>query len=133
MVEENKMQACKITLTTSVDGKETQIVRKGSVFLSLSRSLVRYLEESAEFTLIFEKDGVKIERRGDYALSLLLKQGEISEGTLGFDGAVGGMRVRAHKVAYSVGKDSLLASLHYDLIFGEERQEMKLRLYVKTA
>ena len=133
MVEENKMQTCKITLTTSVDGKETQIVRKGSVFLSLSRSLVRYLEESAEFTLIFEKDGVKIERRGDYALSLLLKQGEISEGMLGFDGAVGGMRVRAHKVAYSVGKDSLLASLHYDLIFGEERQEMKLRLYVKTA
>ena len=59
MVEENKMQACKITLTTSVDGKETEIIRKGSVFLSLSRSLVRYVEESAEFTLIFEKDGVK--------------------------------------------------------------------------
>lgn len=133
MVEENKMQACKITLTTSVDGKETQIVRKGSAFLSLSRSLVRYFEESAEFTLIFEKDGVKIERRGDYALSLLLKQGEMSEGTLGFDGAVGGMRVHAHKVTYSVGKDSLLASLHYDLIFDEERQEMKLRLYVKAA
>ena len=133
MVEENKMQACKITLTTSVDGKETQIVRKGNAFLSLSRSLVRYVEDSAEFSLIFEKDSVKIERRGDYVLSLLLKEGEISEGTLGFDGAVGGMYVHAHKVTYSVGKDSLLASLHYDLIFGEERQEMKLRLYVKTA
>ncbi len=133
MVEENKMQACKITLTTSVDGKETQIVRKGSVSLSLSKTLVRYLEENAEITLLFEKDCVKLERRGDYALSLLLKQGEISEGKLGFDGAVGDMRVHAHKITYSASKDSLLASLHYDLIFGEERQEMKLRLYVKTA
>ena len=133
MVEENKMQACKITLTTSVDGKETQIVREGSVSLSLFQSIVRYLEENAELTLIFEKESVKLQRRGDYALSLLLKQGEISKGTLGFNGSVGDIRVHAHKIAYSVGKDCLLASLHYHLIFGEERQEMKLRLYVKTA
>ncbi len=132
MVEENKMQACKITLTTSVDGKETQIVRTGSISLSLSQTLVRYQEENAVLTLIFEKDSVKLERRGDYGLSLLLKQGEYSNGTLGLNGANGNMRVYAHKISYSIAKDSLLASLHYDLIFGEERQEMKLRLYVKT-
>lgn len=133
MVEEHKMQACKITLTTSVDGKEAQIVRTGSVSLSLSKAVVCYREENAELTLIFEKEGVKLERRGDYALSLLLKQGEISKGTLGFGESVGEIRVQAHKISYSVGKDCLLASLHYDLLFGEERQEMKLRLYVKTA
>ena len=133
MVEENKMQGCKITLTTSMDGKETQIVRKGSVSLSLSRAVVSYREENAFLTLIFEKDGVKLERRGDYSLSLLLKQGETCGGTLGFGGSVGDIRVYAHKIGYSIGKDSLLASLHYDLIFGEERQEMKLRLYVKTV
>lgn len=133
MVEENKMQDCKITLTTSVDGKETQIVRAGSVWLSLSKAVVCYREENAELTLIFEKDGVKLERRGDYALSLLLKQGGISEGILGLGNSVGNIRVHAHKINYSIGKDCLLASLHYDLIFGEERQEMKIRLYVKTA
>jgi hypothetical protein len=133
MVEENKIQTCKITLTTSADGKETQIVRTGSVFLSLSKSIVRYSDENAEFTLIFEKDSVKLERRGDYGLSLLLKQGEYSDGMLGFGGSNGNIRVYAHKINYSTGKDSLLASLHYDLIFGEERQEMKLRLYVKRA
>ena len=132
MVEENKMLSCKITLTTAVDGKETQIVRTGSVFLSLCKSIVRYEEDNAELTLIFEKNGVKLQRRGDYALSLLLKQGEECGGTLGFGEAVGDIRVYAHKIGYSLGKDSLLASLHYDLIFGEERQEMKLRLYVKT-
>ena len=133
MVEENKMQACKITLMTSVDGKETQIVRTGSILLSLSKTVVCYEEENAEFTLIFEKDGVRLERRGDYALSLHLKQGEISQGSLGFGESFGNMRVHAHKITYSTSKDSLLAALHYDLIFGEERQEMKLRLYVKTA
>ena len=133
MVEENKMQGCKITLTTSVDGKETQIVRKGSVSLSLSRAVVSYREENAFLTLIFEKESVKLQRRGDYSLSLLLKQGETCGGTLGFGGSVGDIRVYAHKIGYSIGKDSLLASLHYDLIFGEERQEMKLRLYVKTV
>ena len=132
MVEENKLQECKITLTTSVDGKETQIIKKGSVSISCSKVVVNYQEKNAEFTLIFEKDGVTLERCGDYALSLLLKQGEISEGTLAFGGTVGEIRVQAHKIAYSVSTDALLASLHYDLIFGEERQEMKLRLYVKT-
>lgn len=133
MVEKNTMQGCKITLTTSVDGKETQIVRAGSVSLSLSKAVVCYQEENAELTLIFEENGVKLERRGDYALSLLLKQGEISEGMLGLGGSVGDIRVHAHKIHYSIGRDCLLASMHYDLIFGEERQEMQLRLYVKTA
>ena len=133
MIEEKKMQACKITLTTSVDGKETQIVRTGSVLLSLSKALVCYREENAELTLIFQKEGVKLERRGDYALSLLLKQGETCDGTLSLGGSAGSIRARAQKISYSVGKDCLLATLHYDLIFGEESQEMKLRLYVKTA
>ena len=133
MVEEYKMQTCKITLTTSVDGKETQISRTGSVALSLSKTVVRYLEENAEIALIFEKEYVTLERRGDYALSLRLKEGEVSDGKLGFGGSVGDIRVKANKVSYSIGKDCLLATLHYHLLFGEEHQEMKLRLYVKTA
>ena len=63
MVEENKMQACKIALTSSVDGKETQMVRTGKVSLSLSKSVVCYQEENAEIMLIFEKDSAKLERR----------------------------------------------------------------------
>ena len=95
--------------------------------------MVCYQEENAEITLVFEKEQVKLERCGDYELSLLLKQGEISDGKIGFGGSLGDIRVKANKVSYSIGKDSLLASLHYDLIFAKEKQEMKLRVHVKAV
>lgn len=131
MIEENKMKAYKITLTTSADGKETQIIRNGKALLSLAETIVVYREENAEITLTFKRAGVKIERRGDYDLSLSLEQDKTTEGTLGLGGSVGGIRAHAHKISYSIGKDSLLAFLHYALIFDDERQEMKLRLYAK--
>ena len=130
MVEENKMQVCKITLTTTVDGTETQIVKTGYASLSPLRSVVAYQEENAAITLIFEKGSVKIERRGDYELFLLLEQDKLSTGEIGLGGALGKLQAHAHKLSYSVGKASLLALLHYDLLFGDERQEMKLRVYV---
>ena len=43
-------------------------------------------------------------------------------------GSEGDVEVFAHKVAYSIGRDSLLLSLQYDLLFGSEKQEMKLRI-----
>lgn len=127
-----EMQQCKITLITSVDGEETQVTRTGSALLSVSNATVFYREENAEITLGFEKNQVRIERRGDYALSLCLKEGETGNGKLGVSGALGDIRTHAKKISYSIGENSLLALLHYDLIFGAERQEMKLRLYVKT-
>ena len=130
MVEENKMQVCKITLTTTVDGTETQIVKTGYASLSPLRSVVAYQEENAAITLIFEKGSVKIERRGDYELFLLLEQDKLSTGEIGLGDALGKLQAHTHKLSYSVGKASLLALLHYDLLFGDERQEMKLRVYV---
>ena len=130
MVEENKMQVCKITLTTTVDGTETQIVKTGYASLSPLRSVVAYQEENAAITLIFEKGNVKLERRGDYELFLLLEQDKLSTGEIGLGGALGKLQAHTHKISYSVGKASLLALLHYDLLFGDERQEMKLRVYV---
>lgn len=130
MVEENKMQVCKITLTTTVDGTETQIVKTGYASLSPLRSVVAYQEKNATITLFFEKGNVKIERRGDYELFLLLEQDKLSTGEIGLGGALGKLQAHIHKISYSVGKASLLALLHYDLLFGDERQEMKLRVYV---
>ena len=127
-----EMQQCKITLTTSADGEESQITRTGSVLLTVSKAIVCYREENAEITLTFENGGARIERRGDYELSLFLEEGKACDGMLGLGGALGTIRTDARKISYSIGKDSLLAILHYDFIFGAERQEMKLRLYVKT-
>ena len=90
-----------------------------------------YQEKNAETTLTFEKESVLLERHGDYELLLFLKEEEFSDGSLGLGETFGNLRVYTHKISYSTSKDTLLAYLHYDLIFGEERQEMKLRLYVK--
>ena len=131
MVEKEKMQACRIVINTTVDGCETQTVREGEMLLtSLSATLV-YHEENAEVSVVFENGVAKIERRGDYALSLKLKSGEITQGGIGLGNSQGEIQAYAYKVAYSLGKDSVLAVLHYDLIIGKERQEMKLRLHAK--
>ncbi len=131
MVEKEKMQACRIVINTTVDGCETQTVREGEIFLtSLSANLV-YREENAEVSVVFENGETKIERRGDYALSLHLKSDEITQGGIGLGNSQGEIQTYAYKVAYSLGKDSVLAVLHYDLIIGKERQGMKLRLHAK--
>ena len=131
MVEKEKMQDCRIFINTTVDGRETQTVREGKICLNSLSVTLAYREENAEVSVVFEKGETKIERRGDYALSLHLKNGEITQGGIGLGNSQGEIQTYAYKVAYSIGKDSLLAILHYDLIIGKERQEMKLRLHAK--
>ena len=131
MVEKEKMQACRIIINTTVDGCETQTIREGEMLLtSLSATLV-YREENAEVSVVLENGVAKIERLGDYALSLILQGEEITQGLIGLGNSQGEIQTYAYKVAYSIGKDSALAVLHYDLIIGQERQEMKLWLHAK--
>ena len=122
------MKACKLTITTTADGVENSITREGEMELSLSKVLLRYREENAFVMIILEGDTAKIEREGDYSLRLQLKEGEVLTGEIGIGGAGGEIQTFAHRVAYSVSKDSLLLSLKYDLIISGEKQEMKLRL-----
>lgn len=126
------MQSCRITIATTADGKETQFVRAGSMRLSPLPCELTYREENAEVRITLEKGCATVERTGDYTLSLFLKEGERREGALGIAGAAGSVQTVTHKLAYSVQKDSLLLSMRYDLVFGGEKQEIKLRLYAKA-
>ena len=78
--------------------------------------------------LSVENNSAQIEREGDYTLSLPLRENQLCKGRIGIMGSEGDVGVFAHKVSYSISSDSLLLSFHYDLIFGEEKQEMKLRI-----
>ena len=127
------MQACKLTITTTADGVENSITREGEMELSLAKVLLRYREENAFVVLILEGDTAKIEREGDYSLRLTLKEGETLMGEIGIGGAGGEIHTFAHRVAYSVSKDSLLLSLKYDLLISGEKQEMKLRLLARLV
>ena len=125
------MQPCHVSITTCVDETENTITRKGMMQLSVLSAQLYYREENAEVTILLKKDGAFIERRGDYNLKLTLKKGKVCDGAIGIGGNEGAVQTFTHKIAYSTGKDSLLLSLHYDLIIGNEIQKMKLRLLAK--
>lgn len=125
------MKSCNLTITTSVDGRETDFSCEGELFLSARSATLRYTQANASVSLVLDGQTAKIERVGDYSLRLFLQNGEESVGILALGENDGEMKVFTHRIAYSIGQDSLLASLHYDLLFGEERQEMKLRILAR--
>ncbi len=123
------MKKCKVTIITTVDGQESSIVREGEMTLSAGGACLRYREENALVCILLQGERAEISRNGDYSLFLHLERGQTREGRLGLGGSEGEIGVVAHKVGYSMGKDSLLALLEYDLLFGGETQKMKLRLH----
>ena len=125
------MKNCRLTITTIVNGEESSIIRKGEMQLTATSAELFYQDEDAKVHLRLEKNCAYIERKGDYTLSLNLIQGEHGIGKIGIMGSNGEIGVDTHKVAYSIGEDSLLLSLHYDLLFGEEKQKMQLRLLAR--
>ena len=122
------MKACKLTITTTADGVENTVTRDGEMELSIGSVQLRYREENAFVVMILKGESAEIQREGDYSLRLYLKRGELSQGTIGIGGANGEIQTFTHRVSYSVSKDSLLLSLHYDLLISGEKQVMKLRL-----
>ncbi len=125
------MQACKVTIATTVDGKTTEIAREGKMSLSNGGAKITYAEEDAVVTLCFENGEVAIDRQGDYTMRLLMKKGETCEGVLGIGGAEGRVQTQTQRLAYSLKDNSFMLSLHYDLLIGNETQKMRIRLFAK--
>ena len=122
------MQECRLTITTKTDEQENTVIHDGEMELSPSLITLRYQEENAMVFLQLQGEKATIERRGDYSLRLTLIRGEMQPGEIGIGSSSGEILTYTHKVAYSITKDSLLLSLHYDLIMSGEPQKMKLRL-----
>ena len=122
------MQACKLTITTLVDGQKTEFSCQGELELSTFTAILRYREENAIVTLSWNGESVSIDRQGDYTLRLFLQRGARTVGSIGIGGNEGEVEVETHRLDYAVRKNSLLAMLHYDLIIGGEAQRMQLRI-----
>ena len=122
------MKACKVTITTNTDGQENTIVREGEMEAVASCVTIVYREENALVSMRLQQETAEIERKGDYSLRLRLERGVLHKGELGLGGSCGEIEAFAHTIQYSVTETSVLASLHYDLLFGAEKQEISLRL-----
>jgi len=125
------MKVCKVTITTVADGRENTITRKGEMDVSSVGGILRYQEENAKVNVRLQGNSATIERFGDYTLFLPLEQNVFCDGEIGIGGSGGTVKTYAHKIAYAVTKDSLLLSLHYDLIISGEVQKIRLRLLAR--
>ena len=126
------MRNCKLNITSMVDGQENVFSVEGKMDLSIERPKICYREDNAVIRVVFQGETARIEREGDYSLKIYLERGTFQNGSLGIGGQEGEICAYAHKVSYTIGKDSLLALLHYDLLIGDVPQRMQLRLVARA-
>ncbi len=126
------MQACHLTITTVAEETERTVSYEGEAEFSALSATVQYKEDGAFVRIFVEGGAVRIERKGDYELSLRLKEDCACEGSIGIGGSSGEVYTRTRKLSYSIGKNSLLLSARYELLTGGEPQRIKLRLYAKA-
>lgn len=122
------MQNGFLTIVTTVDGTESRFSCKAEMEIKSLSAVLRYSDENATVLIRVDGDGVTIERDGDYSMRLFLQEGKRTVGSLSIAGNTGDVGVETQKIAYSIGKKTFLMQLHYSLIFGEEKQDMRIRL-----
>jgi hypothetical protein len=122
------MQDAYLTISTTVDGKESRMSCKAELALAPTSAVLRYQDENASVSLTLNGDSLTIERMGDYGLYLPLTENAYTVGRLSIAGQDGDVKIYTKRLAYTIGKSSLLLQLFYTLFFGEEKQEMRLRI-----
>ncbi len=125
------MRACQVHITTTADGKESRFVCHGTLEVEAREIRLRYEETSGTTEVYFDGNAVTITRQGDYSMHLLLRKGEICMGKLGISNSEGVVQTQTDRIAYSVKNYGVTMTLHYALVFGLERQAMKIKIVAK--
>ena len=126
-----KMKKCLVTITTVIDNRATEFTYQGEGEFSPSSAKLHYFEENAQTQLTLSDGIVCISRKGDYTLQLFFEKGKRRKGILGINGADGEVHTETTRIAYSLSETSLLLSMHYALLAGDEPQKTKVRLFAK--
>ena len=122
------MQDCTLTILSKADGRETKSHRSGKIEITAEEIRLAYAEENAFVTITLQDSRAKVRREGDYALALDLQKGKTCEGELGLGGSSGTIRTKTRQIFYTLKEKSLLLTLQYDLLFGDDAQAMSLRI-----
>ena len=122
------MRKCSLTIVTTVDGQETSFSSEAELEGTLLFARLQYMQDGAKTILQFKDRKVFIQRKGDYSMQLHLEEGKTTLGQLTIGTNVGEFPITTKRIAYTITEKSLLASLHYQLMFEGAIQEMKIRL-----
>lgn len=125
------MVACYVSVTTTTDGVETKFDYAGEMSLGLQSLQIDWRETQAEVSLSVNENTAEITRSGDYSLKLFLKKGATLTGKIGISGSEGEVQTYTRYFAYSIREKSALISFKYDLIIGEEKQRMEVRILAR--
>ena len=126
------MKACRLTISTTIDGKETRVTRDGEYSFDEQGVRLCYREENAVVGLLLKDSTLTVERRGDYRMLLRLCENCTLQGELGIGDSVGDIRIQTLKLQSRAEKDAWLLLAEYVLLAGTQPQKTKLRLSVKT-
>lgn len=124
------MQACSLHIFSSADGETRQFKTDGTFSFSDEKTEIRYTEEGSSVCIIITNDEAFIERKGDYVLSLPLKERQKTVGKIGIGGSFGDVEISTKKLLCERTENGLIFSAEYALLFGAELQRMKLRIKV---
>lgn len=122
------MQDGFLTIVTTVDGTQSRFSCKAEMEWDSLSAVLRYAQENATITVSLKNGELKIDRTGDYGMSLLLRENESTAGTLSVAGSEGALEAYTERLAYSIAKNRLLMQIYYTLNFGTEKQNMRLRI-----
>ena len=122
------MQEVFLTIWTAVDQEESRFSCKAEMECSSLSAVLRYTQENARTTIYVEENETRIEREGDYSMRLSLRENCRTQGVLSIGGNEGVLDVTTKRIAYTITKHSLLLQLEYALDFGNEVQQMRLRI-----
>ena len=126
------MQKCLVKITTEIDGNVSEVSHTGGCIFRATSAEIVYKQDSSSNTIELKDKSLRITRTGDYTLDLHFKEGEMLKGILGIGGSNGEISTKTHRLTYTLSENSLLLSLQYALVVGNEPQETKVRLFVKT-
>ena len=86
------MQPCFLRIVTSADGEESVFSQYAEMELTPLSAVLRYTQGDGRVFLRVSREGVLVEREGDYALKLYLSEGQTTAGVLGDGGKSGNVR-----------------------------------------
>ena len=122
------MKKCYLKITTTIDKEESVFFTEGEMQLTPLGGEIQYNDNSSLVRLLLSKEILFIQRKGDYDLEILLKEGQEMVGKIGLGKSEGEVKVKCYKSCFSIKEKSCLCLCEYVLLFGEEKQRIKLRI-----